>query len=168
MTRARWAALGMAVLLALYLVLITFYAVRLVTDPLPIVRGIGWALIVLPLLGAWALVVELRFGIRAERLARLLEQEGGIPGVSAGERDAPDAEGDSREAAFARYSEEVREQPDSWQSWFRLGLAYDASRDRARARWAVRTAIKLERQARQARQARQSPADPPPHESPSS
>ena len=60
MTRARWAALGMAVLLALYLVLITFYAVRLVTDPLPIVRGIGWALIVLPLLGAWALAVEKR------------------------------------------------------------------------------------------------------------
>jgi len=148
MTRARWAALGMAVLLALYLVLITFYAVRLVTDPLPIVRGIGWALIVLPLLGAWALVAELLFGIRAERLARLLEAEGGIPTVEGTDLGEPGDEGDGRDAAFARYAQEVREHPESWQGWFRLGLAYDAARDRRRARWAVRTAIRLERQSR--------------------
>jgi hypothetical protein len=149
MTRARWSALGMAVLLALYLVLITFYAVTLVTDPLPIVRGIGWALIVLPLLGAWALVVELLFGVRAERLARLLEAEGGIPGEGQLGHDEAGAEGEDRDAVFARYADEVREHPESWQHWFRLGLAYDASRDRRRARWAVRTAIRLERQERQ-------------------
>lgn len=150
MTRARWAALGMAVLLALYLVLITFYAVTLVTDPLPIVRGIGWALIVLPLLGAWALAVELLFGVRAERLARLLEAEGGIPREGqTGHGEHPGAEGDDREAVFSRYADEVREHPESWQHWFRLALAYDASRDRRRARWAVRTAIRLERQERQ-------------------
>jgi hypothetical protein len=149
MTRARWSALGMAVLLALYLVLITFYAVTLVTDPLPIVRGIGWALIVLPLLGAWALVVELLFGVRAERLARLLEAEGGIPAEGQLGLDEAGAEGEDRDAVFARYADEVREHPESWQHWFRLGLAYDASRDRRRARWAVRTAIRLERQERQ-------------------
>ena len=149
MTRARWSALGMAVLLALYLVLITFYAVTLVTDPLPIVRGIGWALIVLPLLGAWALAVELLFGVRAERLARLLESEGGIPAEGQLGHDEAGAEGEDRDAVFARYADEVREHPESWQHWFRLGLAYDASRDRRRARWAVRTAIRLERQERQ-------------------
>ena len=130
MTRARWAALGMAVLLALYLVLITFYAVRLVTDTLPIVRGIGWALIVLPLLGAWALAVELRFGVRAERLARLLEAEGGIPREGQVGHGEAGAEGEDRDAVFARYADDVREHPESWQQWFRLGLAYDASRDR--------------------------------------
>lgn len=149
MTRARWAALGMAVLLALYLVLITFYAVRLVTDTLPIVRGIGWALIVLPLLGAWALAVELLFGVRAERLARLLEAEGGIPREGQVGHGEAGAEGEDRDAVFARYADDVREHPESWQQWFRLGLAYDASRDRRRARWAVRTAIRLERQERQ-------------------
>lgn len=149
MTRARWSALGMAVLLALYIVLIALYAVTLVTDPLPIVRGIGWALIVLPLLGAWALAVELLFGIRAERLARLLEAEGGIPQDTLPPTGESGVEGDSRDEMFARYADDVREHPDSWQQWFRLGLAYDASRDRRRARWAVRTAIRLERQARQ-------------------
>ena len=149
MTRARWAALGMAVLLALYLVLITFYAVTLVTDPLPIVRGIGWALIVLPLLGAWALAVELLFGVRAERLARLLEVQGGIERHEQIGHGEAAAEDDGREAVFARYADDVREHPESWQGWFRLALAYDASRDRRRARWAVRTAIRLERQERQ-------------------
>jgi len=163
MTRARWAALGMAVLLALYLVLITFYAVRLVTDPLPIVRGIGWALIVLPLLGAWALIVELLFGVRAERLVRLLDAEGGVPLHDEIEHGEQGVEGDSRNAVFARYAGDVREHPESWQGWLRLGLAYDAARDRRRARWAVRTAIRLERQARL------SPPDSTPHrESPSS
>ena len=34
---------------------------------------------------------------------------------------------------------------DSWRAWLRLGLAYDASADRKRARWATREAIKLSR-----------------------
>ena len=32
-----------------------------------------------------------------------------------------------------------------WDAWFRLALAYDASGDRRRARWATRQAIKLSR-----------------------
>lgn len=149
MTRARWAAAGMAVLLAFYLVLVALYAVTLVADPLPIVQAMGWALIVLPLLGTWALAVEVLFGVRAERLARLLEAEGGVPRDELPGRRDQGAENEGRDAVFARYAREVGEHPESWQHWFRLGLAYDAARDRRRARWAVRTAIRLERQARQ-------------------
>jgi Flp pilus assembly protein TadD len=46
---------------------------------------------------------------------------------------------------FPRYQAEVTAAPESWRAWFRLGLAYDASGDRRRARHAIRTAISLHR-----------------------
>ena len=46
---------------------------------------------------------------------------------------------------FPKYQAEVEAAPDSWQAWLRLGLAYDASGDRRRARWATRKAIALQR-----------------------
>jgi hypothetical protein len=139
----------MAVLLALYLVLVLLYAFALVVDPLPVVRAIGWALLVLPLLGVWALGAELLFGVRAEKLARRLEAEGGVPADEPLTDDEPGDETAARDAVFARYAQGVREHPESWQHWFRLGLAYDVARDRRRARWAVRTAITLERENRE-------------------
>lgn len=147
MSRARWAVFGMAALLGLYLVVVLGYAVRLIGDPLPIVQGIGWALIVFPLLGFWALVVELRFGFRAEALARRLEAEGGLPVDELPARVSGRVERDAADAIFARYALEVQQHPESWQHWFRLALAYDASRDRRRARWAMREAMRLERAA---------------------
>jgi Flp pilus assembly protein TadD len=48
---------------------------------------------------------------------------------------------------FPRYKAEVEAEPGSWRAWFRLGLAYDASGDRRRARWALREAIRLSRSA---------------------
>jgi Flp pilus assembly protein TadD len=50
-------------------------------------------------------------------------------------RDAADEE-------FPRYKAEVEAAPDSWRAWFRLGLAYDASGDRRRARSALRESIR--------------------------
>jgi len=134
----------MALLLAIYLALVLLYAVTLVTDPLPVVQAIGWALIVFPLLGAWALGAEIVFGVRSQRLARRLEAEGGVPTDELPVRGERGVEIAARDALFARYAQEVREHPESWQHWFRLGLAYDAARDRRRARWAVREAIKLD------------------------
>ncbi len=49
------------------------------------------------------------------------------------------------EEGFPKYRAEVGAQPRSWRAWFRLGLAYDASGDRRRARWALREAIRLSR-----------------------
>lgn len=147
MSRARWGVFGMAALLGLYLVVVLGYAVRLIGDPLPVVQGMGWALVVFPLLGFWALVVELRFGFRAEALARRLEAEGGLPDDELPARVSGRVERDAADAIFARYAADVKEHPDSWQHWFRLALAYDASRDRRRARWAMREAMRLERSA---------------------
>lgn len=144
MSTTRWAAFGMAALLGLYLVVVLGYALRLITDPLPIVQGMGWALVVFPLLGFWALAVELRFGFRAAALARRLEAEGGSPDDVLPARASGRVEREAADAIFARYADEVTQHPESWQHWLRLALAYDASRDRRRARWAMREAMRLE------------------------
>jgi len=140
--RARIPALLMALLLVLYLVFVFQYAIVLMTiDELP-ARIMGVALIVLPILGAWALAVELRFGFRAEGLAKKLEAEGGMPTtvIPVSPSGRPDRE--AADAEFPQYQAEVEASPESWRAWFRLALAYDASGDRKRARWATRQAIK--------------------------
>ncbi len=51
-----------------------------------------------------------------------------------------------KEAADNRFNEVAKEaqlQPNSWRNWFRVALAYDESRDRKRAREAMRKAEKL-------------------------
>lgn len=145
MTRARWGALGMAGLLALYLAVVLTYAVRLIGDAVPVAQAIGWALVVLPLIGGWALVAELRFGFAAERLARRLETEGGLPDDEVPVRASGRVERQAADEAFARHAEAVQQNPESWEHWFRLALAYDAARDRRRARWALREAIRFEK-----------------------
>ncbi len=42
-------------------------------------KAIGAAYLVLPVIGAWALIRELLFGARTEQMAKVLEAEGGLP-----------------------------------------------------------------------------------------
>jgi hypothetical protein len=135
----------MAALLVLYLAFTVQYAIILIADGQPVTVALGVALILLPLLGAWGLVVEIRFMLRAQRLAKRLEAEGGLPDeeVPLLASGRPDRE--AADALFPAYQAEVEASPESWQAWFRLGIAYDASGDRKRARWATRKAIELAR-----------------------
>lgn len=135
----------MAALLALYIVFVAQRAVLLVMTGEPVGVVMGVALIVLPVIAAWALWRELAFGASASRLGRRLEQESALPEESidlspSGRPDRVEAD-----ALFPRYREAVEESPEDWRAWFRLGLAYDGAGDRRRARQAVRTAISLER-----------------------
>jgi tetratricopeptide (TPR) repeat protein len=145
--KGRIAAWAMAVLLALYLVLVADRSVRLVATGEPVAIGLGVALIVLPLIAAWALMRELLFGIRTERLVRELEAEDGLPEDELPKRPSGRPDRAAADAEFDRYRAEVDAEPESWRAWFRLGLAYDASGDRRRARAALRRAIALNRQA---------------------
>lgn len=143
--RTRIAALVMAALLVLYLVFVASTALRLILEPEPAAKALGIALGILPLLGAWALIAELTFVTRANRLLAELEREGltpddGLPRLASGRVDPKAAD-----AVFPEYKREVEDHPESWQSWLRLGLAYDACGDRGRARWATRQAIAFER-----------------------
>lgn len=133
----------MAAVLLLYLVLVGQRAVMFVLTGEPAAIGIGVALIVLPIVGAWALWRELRFGFSAERLARELEAAGGLPQEELPLRPSGGVERDAADAVFPQYRAAVEAHPNDWQAWYRLGLAYKGAGDSRRARHAVRTAIRL-------------------------
>ncbi len=145
--KGRLAVVPMALLLAFYLVLVGWRAVLFVLSGDPVGILIGVALIILPLIGVWALVLELRFGRSSERLVRRLASEGGLPVEDLPTRPSGRPLRDAADAEFPRSKAEVDAAPGDWRAWFRLGLAYDASGDRRRARGAIRTAIALERSA---------------------
>jgi hypothetical protein len=141
----RIASLVMAALLVLYLVLVVQYALLLILDPSALAKLSGVALIVLPLIGAWALASDLIFVLRAERLVKRLAAAGelpvdDLPRLPSGRPDPAVAD-----TEFPLYQAKVEADPANWKAWVLLGLAYDASGDRRRARWATRRAIRLER-----------------------
>ncbi len=138
------AALAMAALLALYVILAGDRSVRFIATGEPLAVAVGVALIVMFLVGAWALVREVAFGMQLERAVADLEAEGGMPvplqGTPSGRADR-----ESAERAFPVAKADVEAHPESWQSWLRLSMAYDAARDRRRARHAARTALGMRR-----------------------
>ena len=143
--RTKAAGLVMAALLVLYLVVVAQYALILLGAGEPVATAMGVALLVLPLIGAWVLSVELIFAFRAERLLGVMRAEGGLPVDDLPRLPSGRPDPDAADLQFPRYQAEVEASPDSWRAWFRLSLAYDASGDRKRARWAMREAIRLER-----------------------
>jgi cytochrome c-type biogenesis protein CcmH/NrfG len=142
--RARIGVAVIAIALVLYIVLVAERAWLLLTGGVPIAIAMGAALLVLPIVAAWALVRELWFGVRAEQVGRRLEAEGGLPDDDVAVRPSGRVMRDDADAAFPRYRVDVQENPDDWRSWYRLGLAYDAAGDRRRARAAIRQSLRLE------------------------
>lgn len=146
--RVKVAGLVMAALLVLYLVVVAQYALVLIGTEVPVAVAMGVALLVLPLIGAWALAVELIFAFRAERLLGVLRAKDGLPVDDLPRLPSGRPDPAAADAQFPTYQAEVEAAPDSWRARFRLSLAYDASGDRKRARWAMRESIKLERATR--------------------
>lgn len=137
------AALSMAALLALYLVAVGALAIGYLLSDQPVGIAIGVALILLPILGAWALVREIVFGAQSEQLIEILEREGRLLELPEAE-NGPQAR-ELADQAFPALQAEVMAEPESWRAWLRLALGYDASGDRKRARAATRHAIELAR-----------------------
>jgi hypothetical protein len=145
---ARIGTIVMAVLLALYLVAVAQYAFLLLGSGDAIAIGIGAALIVLPIIGAWALLSEILFVARGNRLVARLGSEGGLPADDLPRSPSGRIDRAAADLEFPAYQAAVEASPESWRDWLRLGLAYDASGDRRRARWATRQAIAFERRER--------------------
>lgn len=143
MSRYLAGAVVMSALLVVYLGFAVVYASVLLRDDNVIVNVMGAALLVLPLLGAWGLVAEWRFGVASSRLRALLEERGEVPEFP--QTTAGRALRDQATELFPQFQAEVEASPEKWSAWFRLGLAYDACGDRRRGRWAIRKAIRLER-----------------------
>ncbi|CAL8897234.1 hypothetical protein KVA01_17860 [Kocuria varians] len=144
-SRGRLLAALMVALLALYLGLSFQRAVLLLGSDGWIVKLLGVAMLVIPAVGAWAMVREIVFGARTQRLGRELAARGELP-----EDDLPRTPSGRyvREAADEHFDvvrREVEARPEDWGGWYRLSLAYSASGDGRRARGAMRTAIALHR-----------------------
>lgn len=134
-----------AAVLALYIVLVGQRAWLLLTSGDGVGIAMGVAMLLLPVVAAWALWRELRFGMGAQRLGRRLEQEGGLPSEELTLRPSGRPVAAEADALFPAYREAVEAAPEDWRPWYRMGLLYDGAGDRRRARSAIRTAISLER-----------------------
>jgi hypothetical protein len=134
---------AVTLLLVFYLVVSLQRSVLLLTDPEPVAKAIGAAYLVLPVIGAWALVRELLFGARTEQMARVLEAEGGLPVDNLPRTPAGRIIRAAADHEFEKYRAETEAAPEDWRSWFRLSCAYDAAGDRKRARSSMRDAVRL-------------------------
>jgi len=133
----------LVVILVFYAVLIGAKGVAFVAsgEPVAVVLGIG--VLVLPVLGLALVWREITFGRRSAELAAALEAEGGLPLDDLPRRPSGRVERTAADEAFGARQAEVEAEPQSWQAWYRLALAYDDAGDRTRARSAVRRAIEL-------------------------
>lgn len=135
----------MSVLLVLYFSFAGIRAIALLQSGTVIAVSMGIALLVLPLIGVWALIREVMFGMRATALVDQLDAEDALPKDlgETGPTGKPDRA--LADAVFPKYKEAVEAHPEDWRSWARLGIVYDACGDRTRARAALRTAIARKR-----------------------
>ncbi len=137
-----WVA-AVTLLLVFYLAVSFQRSLLLLSDANLTAKAIGAAYLVLPIVGAWALIRELMFGARTEQMAKVLEAEGGLPVDELPRTPGGRIVRAAADAEFEKYRAEAEAAPDDWRSWFRLSCAYDAAGDRKRARASMRDAVKL-------------------------
>lgn len=145
MTSAKFGAIVMTFLLGVYLTLVGERSIALVNSTEPVAVAIGSLMLFLPVIAAWGIFLELRFGLRIEKLGELLKKENAWPRFEFELRPSGRPTRESAEAVFGQYRDAVESDESNWRTWFALGLAYDAAGDRPRARKAMRTAIALGR-----------------------
>ncbi len=138
--RAKIGVVLVTLLLVLWLAVALQRSTILLLDPNPIAKAIGVGYLLLPLIGGWALVRELQFGVRTQRMARELDAEGSLPVDDLPRSPAGRILRAAADAQFPAYQAAVEESPQDWRTWFRLSCAYDAAGDRTRARRAMREA----------------------------
>lgn len=135
----------MCVALVVYLFMLGRIAMGFITSGEPAAIGLGLALMLLPLIGIWAMVGTLRAGLAHQRLARTVKDQGmeldvsSLPRMPSGriQRDAADT-------LFQTVRADLERDPHDWRHWYRLARAYDYAGDRSRAREAMKKAVELE------------------------
>lgn len=125
--KSRFAAWVMVVIVLIYLVVVFERAIVFISTTEPIAIALGCALLVLPIIGLWVLWREMLFGLRSQKLVLILRETAELPADEG----------------------TLHESEEAWQTWFCRGLAHENSGNRAAARSAIRTAIKLYRHAAQ-------------------
>jgi hypothetical protein len=115
----------------------------------PVQAGVGVGVLLLVLVGGVLVTAEVRLGAASARLARRLEQEGGLPEEQPDRRPSGRLPKPVADRVFEERKAEVEAAPQDWRAWWRLAAAYGDARDTARGRKALRRAVELERQERE-------------------
>lgn len=141
--RTRTGAAVLAAALVFYLVAVGWRGLLLISAGGfgPVLLGL--AVLLLPFIGGWALWREWVFGTATQRLGEELAARGELPVDDLPRRPSGRPETAAADARFAQARARLAEDPDSWERWFVLSVAYDWAGDRKRARSAMRTAIAL-------------------------
>jgi len=135
----------MCVAMLAYFVLLGRMAVAMIGSGRAAAVGLGVAVLIMPVIGLWAMIATLRAGFAHQKLARLIAEDGMELDVSAlPRRPSGRFQRDAADALFAAVRTEVEGDPDDWRRWYRLARAYDYAGDRRRAREAMKTAVELQ------------------------
>ena len=135
----------MCVALLAYFVLLGRIAVAMIGSGRAAAVGLGLALLIMPVIGLWAMIATLRDGFAHQKLARLIAEDGMELDASAlPRRPSGGIERDAADALFDTVRAELEDDPDNWRRWYRLARAYDYAGDRRRAREAMKTAVELQ------------------------
>jgi cytochrome c-type biogenesis protein CcmH/NrfG len=136
----------LCVAMLVYFVLLGRMAVAMIGSGRVAAVGLGVAVLIMPVIGLWAMIATLRAGFAHQKLARLAAEDGMELDVSAlPRRPSGRIEHEAADALFASVRAEVQAEPDDWRHWYRLARAYDYAGDRRRAREAMKTALQTYR-----------------------
>lgn len=141
MAPAKLGAVVMSALVVMYLALLGQKGYLFLMEPNAVAKVMGFCILVLPLIGAWTIYRELRFGLAIEKLGIRLEAEGAWPRFRFSVMPSGRANKAEALQEFQEYKDAALEDETNWRKWFALGLIYDACGDRKRARSAMRQAI---------------------------
>jgi cytochrome c-type biogenesis protein CcmH/NrfG len=136
----------MCAALLVYIVLLGRTAVLMISSGRAVAIALGGALLILPVIGLWAMIATVSAGIAHQKLARLAADGGMELDVSTlPRRPSGRVERDAADALFAQVRAELEDDPHDWRRWYRLARAYDYAGDRSRAREAMKKAVELHR-----------------------
>lgn len=107
--------------------------------------GLGVAVLAIPMLGVWLVWREIVFGRRLQTLGQTLAAVGDLPVDDFPRTPSGRVEAAAAQEWFEAERQRVEANAADWKGWYRLGLAYDAARDRRRARDAMGESIRLAR-----------------------
>ena len=106
---------------------------------------LGAGLLLLPAVGAWALVREVIFGARIQRMAQELDAQGKLPEDTLPRSPSGRVDREAASVELEKFADVLEANPDSWEAWFNLSCMYDVCGERKHARAAMRNAISLRR-----------------------
>src|SRR6202012_5984535 len=134
----------MCVAMLVYLVLLGRVAIAMIASGRAAAVGLGLAVLIMPVIGLWAMIATLRAGFAHQRLARLIAADGmELDTSTLPRRPSGRIQRDAAEPLFATVRTEVEDDPDDWRRWYRLARAYDYAGAPRRAREAMKTAVEL-------------------------